>query len=325
MRAVLCRSFAPYTELKLETVPAPVPKTGELLLAVRATGVNFLDSLIVEGKYQLKPPFPFSPGTEVAGVVTAAGPATVGFPVGTRVLAFVGYGGYAEEVAAPVEQAFAVPQSMSDAEAAGFAIVYGTSYHALADRAAIKPGETLVVLGAAGGVGLTAVELGKRLGARVIAAASSDEKLELCRQYGADAVVNYTREDLRERIRTLTGGRGADVVYDPVGGPLAELMVRALGTNGRYLVVGFAAGEIPKIALNLLLLKQSALVGVFFGAWAKANPAASAANMARMFDWYERGELRPHVSGSYPLAEFARALCAVVAREVKGKVVLTMP
>jgi NADPH:quinone reductase len=325
VRAVICRAWSPYTDLTLETVPAPVAASGELLLTVRAAGVNFLDSLMVEGKYQFKPPLPFSPGTEVAGVVTSVGPGTTGPAPGTRVLAFAGYGGYAEQLTVPVDQAFPIPPSMSDAEAAGFAIVYGTSYHALVDRGALKPGETLVVLGAAGGVGLTAVELGKRLGARVIAAASSDQKLELCREYGADEVINYSREDLRERIRALTGGRGVDVVYDPVGGPNAEPMVRALAVNGRYLVVGFAAGEIPKIALNLLLLKQSALVGVYFGAWAKANPAVNAANMARMFGWFERGELHPHVSASYPLAKFADALRAVVAREVKGKVVLTMP
>lgn len=324
MRAVICRAFAPYTELTLETVPDPVAAAGELLLEVGAAGVNFLDSLIVEGKYQTKPTLPFSPGTEVAGTVRALGPGTAGPAPGTRVLAFASYGGYAEQLAVPAAQAFPIPATMSEAEAAGFAIVYGTSYHALVDRAALRPGETLVVLGAAGGVGLTAVELGKRLGARVIAAASSDEKLALCRRYGADDTINYAREDLRERVRTLTAGRGADVVYDPVGASYAEPMVRGLAVGGRYLVIGFAAGEIPRIPLNLLLLKQAAIVGVFFGAWARANPGRSAANMATMLRWYERGELKPHVSASYPLERFADALRAVVAREVTGKAVLTM-
>jgi NADPH2:quinone reductase len=323
MQAVLCRSFAPYSQMRIENVPSPVPGAGELLITVHAAGVNFLDALMVEGKYQTKPPFPFSPGTEVAGVVQALGPGTAGPAPGTRVLAFTGYGGYAEQLAVPADQAYPIPQAMSDVEAAAFVIVYGTSYHALEDRAAIRHNETLVVLGAAGGVGLTAVEISKRLGARVIAAASSDAKLDLCRRYGADEVVNYAREDLRERIRALTGGRGADVVYDPVGGSYAELMVRSLAVDGRYLVIGFAAGEIPKIPLNLLLLKQAALLGVFWGAWAKANPVKNAANMTTLLDWYSRGWLRPHVSAQYPLAQFAEALQVVVDRKVMGKVVLT--
>jgi NADPH2:quinone reductase len=309
--------------MRIENVPSPVPGAGELLLAVRAAGVNFMDALMAEGKYQTKPPFPFSPGTEVAGVVQALGPGAAGPAPGMRVLAFTAYGGYAEELVVPAEQAFPIPEAMSDVEAAAFVIVYGTSYHALVDRAMIRHNETLAVLGAAGGVGLTAVEIGKRLGARVIAAASTDDKLDLCRQYGADEVVNYAREDLRERIRTLTGGRGVDVVYDPVGGGYTEPMIRSLAVGGRYLVIGFAAGEIPRIPLNLLLLKQSAVVGVFWGAWAKANPAKNAANMATMLDWYGRRQLRPHVSASYPLAQFSEALRVVVDRKAMGKVVLT--
>lgn len=324
MQAVLCRSFAPFSRMRVENVPSPVPGAGELLLTVRAAGVNFLDALMVEGKYQTKPPFPFSPGTEVAGVVQSLGPGTVGPAPGTRVFAFTSYGGYAQELVVPADQAFPVPEAMSDVEAAAFVIVYGTSYHALVDRAMLREHETLAVLGAAGGVGLTAVEIGKRLGARVIAAASTDDKLELCRRYGADEVVNYAREDLRERIRTLTSGRGVDVVYDPVGGNYAEPMVRSLAAGGRYLVVGFAAGEIPRIPLNLLLLKQTALVGVFWGAWAKANAAKNAANMATLLDWYGRRQLRPHVSATYPLTEFIEALQVVVDRKVVGKVVLTI-
>jgi NADPH:quinone reductase len=323
MRAVICRSFAPYTQMQVEDVPSPVPGAGELLLTVRAAGVNFMDALMVEGKYQMKPPFPFSPGTEVAGVVRTLGPGTAGPAPGTRVLASTAFGGYAEELVVPAEHVYPIPDAMSDVEAAAFVIVYGTSYHALKDRAAIQAGETLVVLGAAGGVGLTAVEIGKHLGARVIAAASTDDKLDLCRRYGADEVVNYGREDLRERVRALAGARGVDVVYDPVGGSHSESMIRALAVGGRYLVIGFAGGEIPKIPLNLLLLKQAAAVGVFWGAWARANPARNAANMATLLDWYRAGQLRPHVSASYPLARFADALRAVVERKAMGKVVLT--
>ncbi len=324
MKAVICRSFAPYTELGIEEVPAPVPGPGELLIEVRAAGVNFMDALMVAGKYQFKPPFPFSPGAEVSGVVRARGPDATGPAPGTRVLASSSHGGYAEQMVVPANQTFAIPEAMPDADAAAMTVVYGTSYHALRDRAALAANETLLVLGAAGGVGLTAVEIGKRMGARVIAAASTDEKLELCRRYGADATVNYQREDLRERVKDLSAGRGVDVVYDPVGGPYAEPMIRSLAAGGRYLVVGFAAGEIPKIPLNLLLLKQAAAVGVFYGGWAKAHPARNAANIAVMLEWYARGQLRPHISGSYPMAEFAEALRQVVDREAQGKVILTM-
>ena len=324
MRAVICRAFGPYTDFKVEEVEAPIPKRGELLLDVHAAGVNFMDALMVEGKYQVKPPFPFSPGAEVAGVVRALGPDTTGPKPGTRVLATAFHGGYAEEVVVPADQAFAIPDSLRDAAAAGMSIVYGTSFHALKDRARLQAGETLLVLGAAGGVGLTAVELGKQFGARVIAAASTDEKLALCRQYGADEVVNYQREDLRERIKALTGGAGVDVVYDPVGGSYTEPMIRALAPGGRLLVVGFATGDIPKIPLNLLLLKQAAAVGVFWGGWAKANPAENAQNMHAVLDWCAAGWLRPHVSATFPLDQFHEALRQVVERQATGKVVISM-
>jgi len=324
MRAVICRAFGPYTDLKVEEVASPTPKRGELLLEVHAAGVNFMDALMVEGKYQVKPPLPFSPGAEVAGVVRALGPDTTGPKPGTRVLATAFHGGYAEEVVVPVDQAFAIPDSLGDAAAAGMSIVYGTSFHALNDRARLKSGETLLVLGAAGGVGLTAVELGKQFGARVIAAASTDEKLALCREYGADEVVNYRRADLRERIKALTGGAGVDVVYDPVGGPYTEPMIRALAPGGRFLVVGFATGEIPKLPLNLLLLKQAAAVGVFWGGWARAHPSENAENMRTVLDWCDAGWLRPHVSGTHPLEQFREALRQVVEREAKGKVVISM-
>ena len=324
MRAVICRAFGPYTDLKVEEVAAPIPKGGEILLDVHAAGVNFMDALMVEGKYQVKPPIPFSPGAEVAGVVRALGPDAAGPPPGTRVLATAFHGGYAEQVAVPADQAFAIPDSLSDAAAAGMSIVYGTSFHALKDRARLQAGETLLVLGAAGGVGLTAVELGKQFGAKVIAAASTDEKLALCRQYGADEVVNYQREDLRDRIKALTGGAGVDVVYDPVGGPYTEPMIRSLAPGGRFLVVGFATGDIPKIPLNLLLLKQAAAVGVFWGGWARVNPGENAQNMHAVLDWCAAGWLRPHVSATVPLDQFREALRQVVERQATGKVVISM-
>jgi NADPH2:quinone reductase len=325
VKAVLVRAFAPLDQLALADVPAPTPGPGEVLIEVRAAGVNFMDGLIAQGKYQTKPPLPFSPGAEVAGIVTATGAGVTGIRPGLRVLAATGHGGFAEQVVMPAAGVMPLPEGMDFAIAASFPIVYATSHHALKDRAQLQAGETLLVLGAAGGVGLTAVEIGKVLGARVIACASSEEKLALCRQYGADATINYSSGDLREKIKELTGGKGVDVVYDPVGGAYAEPCVRSLSFLGRYLVVGFASGEIPKIPLNLLLLKQASLVGVFWGAFAKLRPEHNAANFAELFAWYARGLLRPHVSERYPLAEFASALDTVMNRRAKGKVVLLVP
>lgn len=323
MKAVICTDFAPRDQLHLGDVAVPQPGPGEVLIRVAACGINFFDGLMVEGKYQTRPDRPFTPGSEVAGTVEAVGPG-VDLAIGTRVLAFNGLGGYAEQAVALAERVCPIPNSMSFDQAAGFLITYATSHHALKDRGQLAPGETLLVLGAAGGVGLTAVEIGKRMGARVIAAASSDEKLALCRAHGADEVINYATEDLRARLKDLTGGAGVDVVYDPVGGALTETALRTMATNGRYLVIGFAAGEIPKIPLNLLLLKQSAMIGVFWGAFARANPARHAANMAELFDWFEQGDLRPHIGARYPLSRFAEALDVVMERTAQGKVVLTM-
>jgi NADPH2:quinone reductase len=324
MKAVICKEFSPRANLRLEDVPSPKPGPGQVLVRVAACGLNFFDGLMVEGKYQTKPDRPFTPGSEVAGVVVEVGDGVTTLSPGQRVLAFNGIGGYAEEALAEAARVCPIPDAMSFEQAAGFLITYATSHHALKDRAALREGETLLVLGAAGGVGLTAVEIGRRMGARVIAAASSDEKLALCREHGAAETINYSSEDLRQRIRDLTDGNGVDVVYDPVGGAHTETALRALAVNGRHLVIGFAAGEIPKIPLNLLLLKQSALIGVFWGAFARANPERHAANMAELFAWFEQGSLRPHISAEYPLARFDEALDMVMERRAKGKVVLTM-
>jgi NADPH:quinone reductase len=324
MKAVLAKEFAPLERLVLEEIPARHAGAGEVVIAVKACGVNFLDALMVQGKYQTKPPLPFSPGAELAGIVTEVGAGVTALANGMRVLAFVGHGGYAEEATADASRVIPLPPQMDFVTAAAFPIAYATSHHALKDRAHLQPGETLLVLGAAGGVGLTAVEIGKILGARVIACASNEDKLALCREYGADALINYGASDLRERVRELTGGKGVDVVYDPVGGAFAEPAVRSLGSEGRYLVIGFASGEIPKIPLNLVLLKMSSIVGVFWGAFAKAQPERNAANFAELLGWYSVGKLRPHVSGTFPLAGYREALDAVTNRKVKGKVVLVM-
>lgn len=322
MRAVLCKEFAPRSELRLEETADPVIGAGQVLIGVEACGVNFFDGLVVEGKYQTKPDRPFSPGSEVAGIVLSVADDVTALRPGMRVLAFAGFGGYAEKVVADAWRVFPIPDRVGFAEAASFLITYATSHHALKDRAAIKPGETLLVLGAAGGVGLTAVELGKLMGARVIAAASSDEKLELCRAYGADETINYGREDLRGRLKELTGGQGVDIVYDPVGGSYSETAIRSLALFGRYLVIGFATGDIPRIALNLLLLKQSSLTGVFWGAFAKTYPERNAGNIAELMDWLAQGRLKPHVSAEYPLDRFAEALDLIMERGAKGKIVL---
>lgn len=322
MQAVLCQEFAPRERLALAQIEAPKAGPGQVVLAVEACGLNFFDGLMVEGKYQTKPDLPFVPGSEVAGTIAEIGAGVSGFSLGQRVLAFAGIGGYAEQVACDASRVVAIPDEMPFDIAAGFLITYATSHHALKDRAGLRPGETLLVLGAAGGVGLAAVELGKRMGATVIAAASSDEKLELCQAHGADHLVNYAASDLRSALKELTGGRGVDVVYDPVGGEKSEIALRGLALNGRHLVIGFAAGEIPKIPLNLLLLKQSSLIGVFWGAFARANPAQHGANMRELFDWVREGALRPHISARFPLTSHAEALAMVMERRAKGKVVL---
>jgi len=323
MLAVVCRELGPPETLEVADVPAPSPAPGEVLVDVHGCGVNFPDTLIIEGRYQFKPDLPFSPGSEIAGTVAALGEGAGGVAVGDRVMGMLGWGGFAEQVAAPASALVPVPDEMDLVTASGFTLVYATSYHALVDRGRLQEGETLLVLGAAGGVGLAAVQLGAALGARVIAAASTDAKLALCREHGAAETVNYATEDLRGRLKELTQGKGADVVYDPVGGALSEPALRSIAWRGRFLVVGFAAGDIPRIPLNLTLLKGCEIVGVFAGAFMERQPEDAARNAAALNDLWSSGRIRPVVSATYPLEEAARALQDISARTVTGKVVVT--
>lgn len=320
MRAIHCQTWAEPEALKLVDVPPPQPGPGELLVRVLAAGVNFPDLLIVQGKYQLRPPLPFSPGAELAGEVMAVGDGVKHWQPGQRVVAFSGVGGFAEQAVVPAAQCMPLPPGFDPALAASFTLAYGTSWHALRDRCALAAGETLLVLGAAGGVGLAAVEIAKAVGAKVIAVASSEEKRAVCRQHGADAAIGY--EDLREQVKALTDGKGADVVYDAVGGAVAEPAIRSLAWRGRYAVVGFASGEIPTIALNLLLLKGSSLVGVFWGEWVKREPKAWAAGLAQLMGWLQAGRLKPLISRRYALAEAPQALRDLAERRATGKLVI---
>jgi NADPH:quinone reductase len=324
MKAILCRSFGPPESLVVEDLPSPVPGPGEVVISVKAASVNFPDVLIIQNKYQVKPPLPFSPGSEVAGTVKIVGDGVTGVRPGDPVLAMTTYGAFAEEVKTEARRLLPIPAGMDFATAAAFGLTYATSEHALYDRGALKPGETLLVLGAAGGVGLAAIEIGKALGARVIACASTGDKLAVCRTHGADDTINYATDDLRERIKALTGGGGADVVYDPVGGPYTEPALRSIAWRGRLLVVGFAAGEIPKIPLNLTLLKGCSIVGVFWGDFTRREPQRSAEAMQRLEQWYTEGRLKPHISETFPLERAADALTLMANRQVIGKVVLTV-
>lgn len=324
MKAIVCKQYGPPESLVLEDLPSPRPGAGEVVISVRAASVNFPDVLIIQNKYQFKPPLPFSPGSELAGVVKAVGDGVRDVRPGDRVMAFTTYGAFAEEVKTEAARLIPMPASMDFATAAAFVLTYGTSDHALRDRAALKAGETLLVLGAAGGVGLAAIEIGRALGARIIACASSEEKLAVCRSHGADATIDYTAEDLRERVKALTEGRGIDVVYDAVGGAYSEPAFRSLAWRGRHLVVGFAAGEIPKLPLNLALLKGASLVGVFWGDFARREPGAFAQSIAQLGRWYAEGKLRPHVSQTLPLEQAPQAIRLLASRQAKGKVVLTM-
>ncbi len=322
MKAVLCRSFGPSEALQVEETNWPVPAANEVVIEVKACGVNFPDTLIIEGKYQFKPPFPFSPGGEVAGVIRAVGEGVTHLKSGDAVLALTGWGGFAEGVVIDSRRAFPIPAGLDFQTAASVLYTYGTSYHALKDRAHLQPGETLLVLGAAGGVGLAAVMLGKLMGATVIAAASTDEKLALCREYGADETINYSEDDLRNRLKELTGGKGVDVVYDPVGGALADPALRSMNWNGRYLVVGFAAGKIPELPMNLPLLKGCSVVGVFWGAFADRQPKDNARNLAEIIQFIQTGKIKPHIQAVYPLEQAAQALKDMQARKVMGKLLI---
>ena len=323
MKAVLCKQFGPPESLVIEDLPSPVPGPGETVVTVKAASVNFPDVLIIQNKYQYKPPLPFSPGSELSGVIKSVGEGVKGFKIGDKVIAFTTYGAFAEEVKVEAGRLVPMPEGMDFKSAAAFLLTYGTSDHALRDRGQLRANETLLVLGAAGGVGIAAIEIGKALGAKVIACASSDDKLAVCKAHGADEIINYTSEDLRERIKAITDGKGVDVVYDPVGGPYTEPAFRSITWRGRLLVVGFAAGEIPKLPLNLALLKGAAAVGVFWGDFARREPRAFADSVRQLGAWFREGKLKPHVSVSYPLAQAADALKLMASRKVKGKVVLT--
>ena len=323
MKAVLCKSHGMPDTLVVEDVPSPDLTEGQVLISVKACGVNFPDTLIIQGKYQFKPDLPFSPGGEVSGVIKAVGDGVTNVSVGDRVIAFSTWGGFAEELAVDANRLIKMSDKMEFEKASAFILTYGTSYHALKDRANIQPGETLLVLGASGGVGLAAIQLGKAMGARVIAAASTKEKLDVCAANGADELINYSSEDLRARVKEITQGAGVDVIYDPVGGPLSEKALRDMSWRGRFLVVGFAVGEIPKVPLNLALLKGCSIVGVFWGDFTRREPALNEANNQELMRLFEAGKISPHIHKVYPLTQASEALNELLDKKVSGKVVLS--
>jgi NADPH:quinone reductase len=322
MKAVLCSRFGGPDDLEIKDIPPPVAGLGEAVVAVRAAALNFFDTLLIAGKYQVKPPFPFSPASEFAGVVESVGPEVTAFAPGDRVVGWMGSGAARERVAVKGERLVRLPEGLDFDRAAGLTVTYGTTVHALRDRAQLKPGETLAVLGAAGGTGLAAIELGKLMGARVIACASSADKLAFAREHGADETVNYAAEDLKDALRRVTDGRGVDVVYDPVGGAYAEAALRSIAWGGRFLVIGFAAGEIPKLPLNLVLLKGCDVRGVFWGQFTDRYPEKHRANMADVLQWCVDGKVSAHVHAVYPLEKTADALKALADRKAMGKILL---
>jgi NADPH2:quinone reductase len=322
MKALLCTRYGSPDDLELADIADPKAGPGEAVVNIRAAGLNFFDTLIIAGKYQFKPAPPFSPAAEFSGVVEGIGAGVTTCKIGDRVLGYMTYGAARERVAVPADRLIKIPDALDFDRAAGICITYGTTFHALKDRAALRHDESLAVLGAAGGVGLAAVELGKIMGARVIACASSDEKLAFTRKHGADETINYARDDLKEELRRVTDGCGADVIYDPVGGVYSEPALRSIAWKGRYLVVGFAAGEIPKLPLNLVLLKGCDVVGVFWGSWIERDPAGHRANTEQLVAWCVDGKLSSHVHAVYPLAEGPAALKAIAARQIMGKVIL---
>lgn len=323
MRAIQCVEWGDPDKLVLAELPLPQPQPGEIRICVGAAGVNFPDGLIIQRKYQVQPELPFIPGTEVAGRVDAVGEGVTDVRAGERVVAFVGVGGFAEAVCVPASQVVTLPEHISDQVAAAFTLTYATAHHALIDRAQLKSRETLLVLGAGGGVGLAAIQIGKLIGARVIAAASTDEKLAAAHRAGADDLVNYSTLDLRDSVKTITAGKGVDVIFDPVGGAYTEAALRAIAWRGRLLVIGFANGEIPRIPANLLLIKGASAVGVFWGDFARREPAANRMLMSSLFGWLAQGRLQPQVAAAYPLAQTAEAIATVMQRRAVGKLVVT--
>ena len=323
MKAVLCKAYGAPEDLVLEDVAEPVPGEGEVLVDVKATALNFPDVLMIAGKYQSQPPFPFSPGGEIAGTVLETGSGVTEFAPGDRVFGGVGHGGFAERVAVAARSLQPVPEAMSFVEASGISTTYGTSYYALQQRAALQPGETLLVTGAAGGVGIAAVQLGKAMGARVIAAASSEQKLSVAKDSGADELIDYSDGQLKDKVKALTGGKGADVIYDPVGGALFDQCLRCINWYGRILVIGFAAGDIPKAPINLILLKSCQVVGVFYGAWSARAPDENRANFRDILAFHAAGKIKPVVGGVHPLENYAKALNDLAQRRAIGKIVVT--
>jgi len=322
MKAIVCKAWGPPESLVIEERPALEPGAAQVVVRIKAASVKFSDTLLIQNKYQTQPELPFIPGGEVTGVITSVGSGVRGWQVGDRVNAQTTYGGYAEEVVAEADRLTAIPDSIEFAAATGLSSTYGTAYYALVDRGRLRAGETLLVLGAAGGVGLASVEVGKVLGARVIACASSEEKLAVCRAKGADETINYVGEDLRARVKAITTGNGVDVIVDPVGGPYSELALRDMAWGGRHLVIGFTAGDIPKIPLNLPLIKGCEIVGVWIGAFAKREPAKHRVNAQALWEWMAQGKIKPYISATYPLERAADALNALTERKVAGKVVL---
>jgi len=324
MKAILCHSFSNIDALTYQDAPSPTVGKQDVLVSVKAAGVNFPDILMIEGKYQMKPNFPFSPGGEVAGTVKEVGELVTHVKVGDSVIAGTWTGGYAEEAIAHASRVFVIPTGMDFVKAAGLLTVYGTSYHALKDRAKLQAGETLLVLGAAGGVGLAAVDIGKAMGAKVIAAASTPEKLAVCKAYGADELIQYTTEDLKERVKQITAGKGVDVIYDPVGGQYTEPAFRSIGWQGRHLIVGFAGGDIPSLPLNLPLLKGASVVGVFWGAFTAQQPVLFQQGLHELLAMFENGTLKAHIHATFPLEQAQDAMRVVANRAVVGKVILTI-
>lgn len=322
MKAIVCKAWGLPETLVIEEQADLVPAAGEIVIDIMAAGVNFPDVLIIQNKYQFKPELPFTPGNELAGTVHAVGAGVSAYKVGDKVFAFVPQGAFAQQVKVTVDAVLPMAAGMDFDTAAAITLTYGTSHHAVVDRAQLKAGETMLVLGAAGGVGLAAIEIGKALGARVIAAASTAEKLAVCKEHGADVLINYTTEDLREAIKAATNGKGPDVVYDPVGGSYTEPAFRSIAWRGRYLVIGFANGDIPKLPLNLPLLKGASLVGVFWGDFARREPAHNLAAMQELMRWLAEGKIKPHISARYALADTPQALIDMASRKVTGKIVI---